>query len=79
MFGATAGCVLGPLTDVYEDLLKKEEGGDDLILPEVKRVEDVWLVAERYKRYAGLRAERQGPRYAAGIHEPPSIEQTPPT
>jgi hypothetical protein len=60
------------LTDVYEDLLKKEGGGDDLILP--KRVEDVWLVAKRYKRYAGLRAERQGPRYAAGIHEPPVDE-----
>jgi hypothetical protein len=60
----------GPLTDVYEDLPKKEGGGDDLILP--KQVEDA-DVAERHKY-----AERLGPKYSAGIHEPPSMEQTPP-
>jgi hypothetical protein len=58
-------CFGASLTDVYEDLLKKEGGGDDLILP--KQVEDVKLDAERYES-----AERLGPRYATCIHDPPA-------
>jgi len=68
----------GPLTDVYEGPLKKTGGGifDDLILPEVKQVEDAELVAERYKRYARPRAKRQTGRpqirrATPRIHEPP--------
>jgi len=68
----------GPLTDVYEGPLKKTGGGifDDLILPEVKQVEDAELFAERYKRYARPRAKRQTGRpqirrATPRIHEPP--------
>jgi hypothetical protein len=80
MFGAFAGCVLGVLADVYECLLKKTGGGDDLILP--KQVEDVELVAERHK-YARPRAKRQTSRPQIRQSAPayvnlPSMKQTPP-
>ncbi len=46
-----------------------------------RRVEDEELVAERYEKYAGPRAERLGPRYArppTAYMNLPSMESPPP-